>query len=301
MKRISLFCLMLLMLCGLSAQELDCKVSVNHSQIQGTSVSVFETFQKALEEFINQRHWTEAKYDMNERIKCTFAFTVKSYTEAEGRWGCDLIVQSNRPIYQSNYQSVIFSFKDPDVEFNYREFDQLEFQETSISSNLMAVVAYYAYLIIGLDMDTMAPMGGTDILRVSENIVNSAQTLNEKGWKAFDSSRNRYALINDYLDAGMASLRQLLYDYHRTGLDQMAINATRGRANVVTALGNLKKAHEDKPMSSLPGIFTEIKKDELVNIFGNASPAQTQEREQVYQILSTINPSLNSDWDKIKK
>ena len=149
-------------------------------------------------------------------------------------------------------------------------------------------------------MDTMAPKGGTEILRTAESIVTAAQSLNEKGWKAFDDSRNRYAVVTDYLDEGMSPLRQFMYDYHRKGLDEMATNATRGRVAVTTALSGLKQARDNKPMSSLPVIFTEIKKDELINIYGSTSPSAQKEREDVFQIVSNINPSLNSDWDKIK-
>lgn len=284
----------------LSAQELDCKVAVNYSQIQGTNVQVFKTLETALTEFINERHWTQAQYEVNERIRCSMNLTVKSYDEPNGRWGCELIVQSTRPVYQSGYQSPVFMFKDNDVEFNYREFDPLELRDNQIDNNLTAVIAYYVYLMIGLDMDTMAPEGGTEVLHAAESVVTAAQSLNEKGWKAFDSSRNRYAVINDYLDPGMSTLRRIMYDYHRKGMDEMATNATRARAAITAALAGLKEVRDNKPMSSLPVIFTEIKKDELVNIYGGKSPAAQNEREAVYQIVSNINPSQNSTWDAIK-
>ena len=259
----------------LSAQELDCKVTVNHAQVQGTNVQVFKTLETALTEFINERHWTQAQYEINERIRCSMNLTVKGYNENEGRWTCELIVQSTRPVYQSGYQSTVFTFKDNNVEFNYREFDPL-------------------------DMDTMSPKGGTELFRAAENVVTAAQSLNEKGWKAFDDSRNRYAIVSDYLDEGMSPLRQMMYEYHRKGMDEMVTNATRARATITASLAGLKQARDTKPMSSLPVIFTEIKKDELVNIYGGKSPAAQNEREQVYQILSNINPSQNSVWDKIK-
>ena len=140
----------------LSAQELDCKVTVNHAQVQGTNVQVFKTLETALTEFINERHWTQAQYEINERIRCSMNLTVKGYNENEGRWTCELIVQSTRPVYQSGYQSTVFTFKDNNVEFNYREFDPLELRDNLIDNNLTAVIAYYAYLMIGLDMDTMS-------------------------------------------------------------------------------------------------------------------------------------------------
>lgn len=157
------------------AQELNCKLTVNYSQIQGTSTQVFTTLENALMEFINTRRWTQAQYEVNERIRCSMNLTVKEYSEADGRWKCELIVQSTRPVWQSGYQTVVFSFKDTEVSFNYREFDPLELRDNMIDSNLTAVIAYYAYMIIGLDMDTMAPQGGTDVFRAAEDIVTAAR------------------------------------------------------------------------------------------------------------------------------
>ena len=281
-------------------QEIDCKVTINHQQIQGTNVQVFKTLENAITEFINNRKWTSAQYDANERIKCSFNLTVKSYDETQGRWSCELIAQSTRPVFQSGYQSVVFSFKDVDLGFDYKEYDPLELRNNQIDNNLTAVIAYYIYMMIGLDMDTMSPKGGTELLLSAQNIVNSAQMLNEKGWKAFDDSRNRYALVADYLDEGMSPLRELMYDYHRKGLDEMSVNATRGRATITTSLSKLREARNNKPMSSWPVIFTEIKRDELINVYGGTSPSAQNERDEVYQMMSNINPSLNTDWDKIK-
>ncbi len=279
------------------AQELNCKLTVNYSQIQGTSTQVFTTLENALMEFINTRRWTQAQYEVNERIRCSMNLTVKEYSEADGRWKCELIVQSTRPVWQSGYQTVVFSFKDTDVSFNYREFDPLELRDNVVDNNLIAVVAYYVYMIIGLDMDTMAPQGGTDLFRAAEDIVTAAQNLGETGWKAFDSSRNRYALVSDYLEDGMSPLRKLMYDYHRTGMDELSVNAIRARAAITTALDGLRQAQQNKPMSALPGLFTEIKKDELVNLY---SQAAMKEKEAVFELLSSVNPSLSAEWEKMK-
>lgn len=279
------------------AQELNCKLTVNYSQIQGTSTQVFTTLENALMEFINTRRWTQAQYEVNERIRCSMNLTVKEYSEADGRWKCELIVQSTRPVWQSGYQTVVFSFKDTDVSFNYREFDPLELRDNMIDSNLTAIIAYYAYMIIGLDMDTMALQGGTDMFRAAEDIVTAAQNLGETGWKAFDSSRNRYALVSDYLEDGMSPLRKLMYDYHRTGMDELSVNAVRARAAITTALGALRQTQQNKPMSALPGLFTEIKKDELVNLYSRAA---MKEKEEVCELLSSVNPSLTAEWEKMK-
>ena len=281
-----------------TAQELNCKFTVNYSQIQGTSTQVFTTLENALMEFINTRRWTQAQYEVNERIRCSMNLTVKEYNEADGRWKCELIVQSTRPVWQSGYQTVVFGFKDTDVAFNYREFDPLQLRDNVIDSNLTAVIAYYAYMIIGLDMDTMAPQGGTEVFRAAEDIVTAVQNLGETGWKAFDSSRNRYALVSDYLEDGMTPLRKLMYGYHRTGMDELSVNVTRARAVITSMLSGLKEAQQNKPMSALPGLFTEIKKDELINLYSRAA---MKEKEEICELLSSVNPSLTAEWEKIKQ
>lgn len=278
-----------------TAQELEAKVVVNHSKIQGTNTSVFTTLQEAITEFLNSRKWSNAQYTTREKITCSFNLIVNEYSD-DGRFVCNLMVQANRPVYNASYSTTVFNFNDNAVDFNYIEHDKLEFSDEIVDNNLTAVFAYYAYLIIGLDMDTFAPKGGTDILHKAENVVNNAQMIGEDGWKAFGDSKNRHALVNDYMNGAMEPYRQLLYDYHRKGLDEMAQNAERGRSNITTSLTLLEKVKEDKPMSILPQLFSEIKKDELVNVY---SKGTSKEKEEVNRILCLVNPSLTNEWDKI--
>lgn len=282
---------------SVQAQELEARVVVNHSKIQGTNNSVFTTLQEAMTEFLNTRKWSNSQYATRERIACSFNLIVNEYSD-EGRFGCSLMVQANRPVYNASYNTTVFNFNDNAVDFNYIEHDKLEFSDDVIDNNLTAVLAYYAYLIIGLDMDTFAPMGGTDALQKAENVVNNAQMIGEDGWKAFDDSKNRHAIVNDYMNGAMQPYRQLLYDYHRKGLDEMAQNAERGRSNITTSLTLLEKVKQDKPMSVLPQLFTEIKKDELLGIY---SKGTTKEKEEVCRILTLVNPSFTEDWEKMKK
>ena len=282
---------------SLNAQELEAKVVVNASKIQGTNTSVFTTLQEAITEFINSRKWSNAQYTTREKIVCSFNLIVNEYSD-DGRFACNLMVQANRPVYNASYNTTVFNFNDVAVNFNYIEHDKLEFSDDMIDNNLTAVLAYYAYLIIGMDMDTFAPQGGTDILHKAENVVNNAQMIGEEGWKAFGDSKNRHAIVNDYMNGAMEPYRQLMYDYHRKGLDKMAQNAERGRSNITTALTLLEKARQDKPMSALPQLFTEIKKDELLGIY---SKGTTKEKEEVVRILSLVNPSYSSDWEEMKK
>jgi hypothetical protein len=282
------------------AQELQARVTINRNQIQGTDGSVFENLQQTLEQFINDRQWTNLQFQKNERIVCNFNITVTQYNQAENIFTCSAIIQANRPVYNSAYTTTLYNNTDKEFTFQFAQFDQLEFNEENIDNSLTALIAYYAYLIIGLDLDSFSPMGGEDILQRCMNLTNNAQNLNFPGWKSFENDRNRFAIINDYLDGAMKPFRQLQYDYYRTGLDEMANNVERGRTNITTALENdLKKAHEDRPLSMLPQIWTDYKKEELANIY--KGKGTQKEKESVFNILFGINASQSNTWEKIKE
>lgn len=286
-------------LCTL-AQELQAKVTINHNQIQGTDASVFDNLQQTLEEFINDRQWTNLQFQKNERIVCNFNITVTKYDQASNTFTCSALIQANRPVFNAAYTTTLYNNKDANFSFQYAQFDQLNYSDETVDNQLTALIAYYAYLIIGLNLDSFAPMGGEDVLQLCMNLANNAQNLDYPGWKAFENDRNRFAIINDYLDGAMQPFRQLQYDYYRTGLDEMANNVERGRTNISTALENdLKKCHEDKPLSMLPQIWTDFKKDELANIY--QGKGTSKEKETVYDILFSINASQNSAWEKIKE
>lgn len=282
------------------AQELNAKITINHNQIQGTDATVFEELEKSLTQFVNERLWTNLQFQKNERISCAFNVTVTKYDASSNLFTCKALIQATRPVYNSSYTTTIYNNTDNDFNFEYEQFSRIEFNEEIIDNQLTALFAYYAYLIIGLDLDTFSPMGGEDYLQRCMNIANNSQNLNYTGWKAFDSDRNRFAIINDYLDGGMKPFRQLQYNYYRTGLDEMANNVERGRTNITTTIENeLKKCHEDKPMSLLPQIWTDYKRDELANIY--KGKGTQKEKESVYDILFSINASQNNAWNKIKE
>ena len=284
----------------IASQELLAKVTINHNQIQGTDASIFTNLQQTLEQFINDRKWTNLQFQKNERIVCNFNITVTKYDQSSNTFTCTALIQANRPVYNAAYTTTLYNNKDANFSFTFAQFDQLDCNDETVDNQLTALVAYYAYLIIGLDLDSFAPMGGEDVLQLCMNLANNAQNLNFPGWKSFEDSRNRFAIINDYLDGAMKPFRQLQYDYYRTGLDEMANNAERGRTNITTALENdLKKAHEDKPLSMLPQIWTDYKRDELANIY--KGKGTQKEKESVYELLFNINASQSAAWDKIKQ
>lgn len=283
-----------------AAQELNARITINHSQIQGTDNAVFDELQQTLTQFVNDRQWTALQFQKNERIPCSFNITVTKYDKSTNMFTCKAVIQATRTAYNSSYNTTIYSNQDNDFNFEYAQFDQLNFNEEAVDNQLTALMAYYAFLMIGINLDTFAPMGGEDVLQRCMNLANNCQNLNFPGWKAFDNDRNRFAIINDYLDGAMKPFRQLQYDYYRNGLDEMATNADRGRTNISTAIEeNLKKCHEDRPLSLLPQIWTDYKRDELANIY--KGKGTQKEKEQVYEILFGINASQNNAWQKIKE
>ena len=284
----------------ISAQELQAKITINHAQISGTEKGVFDNLQQTLQQFVNNRQWTHLQFQKNERIICNFNITVTKYDRDQNLFTCKALIQANRPVFHSAYTSTLYNNVDDNFTFRFAEYDQLEFNEQQIDNQLTALFAYYAYLIIGIDLDSFAPKGGEDILQRCMNLANNAQNLDYPGWKAFSDDRNRYAIISDYLDGALEPFRQLLYDYYRKGLDEMANNAERGRTEITAALETgLKKAKENRPLSLLPQIWTDFKKDELANIY--RGKGTQKEKESIYELLFSINPSQNKYWDQVRE
>ena len=268
--------LYILLAASVGAQELQVKVNINSSQVEGTDKSVFENLQQTLEQWMNDKQWTELQFQKDERINVNFNITVQKYDKANNRFECSAMIQANRPVYNSAYTTTLYNNKDGDFNFDFAQFDQLNFMEENIDNQLTALMAYYAFLIIGLDLDSFGPMAGTEVLQRCMNLTNNAQDMGFPSWKAFEDSRNRFAIINDYLDEAMKPFRQMQYDYYRKGLDEMSNNAERGRTNISEALELLKQAHQDKPLS-------------------------LKEKENVYNILFNLNASQSEAWNKIKE
>ena len=279
----------------LNAQELKANVALNYEKIQGTNTEVFDVLKNSLDELLNNTKWTNYEYEEYERIACNFSFVVESYAE-DGSFECSLMVQSLRPIYGSSYSTPVFKYQDNEIKFKYLAYDRLEFREDNLDNNLTAVVAFYAYLILGLDFDTMGELGGSEYLNKALNIATGAQSLGGAGWQSGTSTRNRFTIIDDYMNSSLISVRQMMYKYHRQGFDLMSQQPDKGREVIAKSLELLQEGYQDRPLSYFPKLFTEYKQDELVNIFSKGEP---KERKKVVEILSGINPSLGSSWDKI--
>lgn len=283
----------------LNAQELNARVNINYTQIETTKTDVFPKLQTTIEEFLNNHKWTEIAFRENEKIQCNFNITVNEYDVTENTFKCTLLMSSNRPVFGSNYNTVCYSVNDREFVFRFSEFDQIEYQENQIDNNLVALLAYYAYMIIGMDLDTMLPKGGTACFQTAENIVSAGQNLDFPGWKAFSDSGNRFGLLNDYLDGSMECMRDFEYIYHRKGLDQMSENPDTARAAITEGLDLLLQAHKAKNMTKVAQLFSEYKRTELVNIY--SGKGTTEEKNKAYDILFTIDASQDQEWQKIKK
>ena len=281
------------------SQELEVRLNINHAQIETTRTDVFDALQLKLTEFLNNHKWTEIPFRENEKIQCNFNITVNTYNQEENYFECSLLMSSSRPVYGSNYNTVAYSVNDGDFAFNFSEFDQLEYQENQIDNNLVALLSYYAYMIIGMDLDTMAPMGGTDCFHIAQDIATAGESMGYPGWKTFGDSGNRYALLNDYMDGSMEVMREFNYVYHRKGLDRMSEAPDSARATIAEALEMLHEANRAKNMTLVAQLFTEYKRDELINIF--SKKGTKEEKDKAYEILFAIDASQISNWEKIKK
>jgi len=281
------------------SQELKCNVQVVSQQIQGTNKQVFQTLQTAIYEFMNTIVWTNHIYGIDERIECNLLFNITDQISADEFKGT-LQIQSRRPIYNTNYNTVMFNYMDNDIHFRYVEFEPLQFDETQHLSNLTSLLAFYAYIILGLDYDSFSYEGGTAYFQMAENIVNNAQNAREVGWKAFESTshKNRYWLINDILDDKYAPIREFIYRYHRHGLDVMDEKVVEGRGVIAESLENLQKIYREKPdpFMQILKIILDAKADEFVNIF---SESFVEEKNRVVTILQEIDPSNQPKYQRI--
>lgn len=279
---------LMLLWCALpaSAQELNCEVTVNTDQVQGTNTSVFQTLQEAITEYMNTTHFTNDQYATNERIDCRLFFTIVEYTD--GVLKGDLQVQSTRPVYNSTYTTTLLNFKDNKLEFDYQEGEPLRFTVNTMESQLTAILNFYAYLIIALDRDSFAPNGGEAAFDQLKMIVQMAQSSGENGWKAFEDKKNRSAVLDAYTGPSTSVMRKLLYDYHRGGLDLMFQSPDKGRASITSSLDNLTTVYNADAMSVALSMFKDAKLDELVNIY---SKAPQNERQHVVEILTPLYPT----------
>jgi hypothetical protein len=284
------------------AQELRCNISVGSSKLTSANKNIFRSMQTDLYEFMNNHKWTKYSFTNNERIECSINIELNKQVSSD-EYEATLTVQSIRPVYNSSYKTTVLNIQDEYFRFKYQEYESIDFAETGNKDNLTSVLAYYAYVILGFDFDTFSLNGGTEFYEKARQIVNESQNAaavggTKNGWKSFESDYNRFWLVDNVLNKGYIPYRQLLYDYHRKGLDAMADGMESGRAEIAESLRLLQKVFRTKSRLYITQVFTEAKSAELINIF---SGSFTDEQNRVVQIMSEVDPSNSSKYEAIKK
>ncbi len=279
------------------AQELRCNISISAQKIQGANKTVFETMQSDLSEFMNNRKWTDHQYATDERIECNFFINLEQQISSNEFKG-SIQVQSRRPIFNSSYETILLNIKDNDFDAKYVEYQTLEFNETSNKDNLTNILAYYAYIVLGMDYDSFYPDGGTEYFQKAQAIVNNSQNAVEKGWKAYESDRNRYWLVENILNKSYSGFRSCTYQYQRQGLDVMADKPEEGRAAIAESLKLIQKVFRARSSLYILQVFFDAKSDEIVNIFSKSFP---DEQNRVMTILNECDPSNGTKYEKILK
>lgn len=294
MKHVILALLMGLVASTGFAQEFNVTVQVTSPQVEGTEKKIFETLQQELYDFVNNRKWTNFLYKPEERIEGTILITVSN------RSGEDFVAKMNialrRPVYKASYNSALLNYIDKDFEFKYVEFQAMEYSDNVFTSNLTSTVAYYLYIFLGLDGDSFSRFGGAPYYEKAQNIVNMGQNAREKGWKAFEGQKNRYWLVENLTNPTYSAVREAMYKYHRLGLDVMSDDVEAGRVAINESLELLRKANRERPGLFILQLFLEAKRDEIVNIYSQASP---MDKTKAVNILKEIDPANSSKYDRI--
>lgn len=280
------------------ATELNCEVEVNAQKITDGSREIFNELKQTVTDYMNTTKWTNAVFGTNEKIYCKLMFTISSWDNNTGLMKGDLQIQSQRPVYNSAYTTSIINFRDTKVDFFFETGQQLVFSELEMQDNLTAILNFWAYMIIAMDFDSFELNGGSPYYERAAQVVRLAQSSGESGWKAFEDNTNRSAVLSAFTDNGTAPIRQMLYDYHRLGLDQMVITVDKGRSAITHTLENLAKIYDVAPMSVCLTMFKDAKLDELINVY---SKANATEKETVYEMLYQVYPSETNRLDQIKK
>ena len=295
MKKYILLLAVTLSIGSIHAQELNAQVLVNADLVNQTNQQIFKTLERSLNEFLNTQVWTNQDLLPQEKITCSFVFNLTNYSNDQ--FEATLQVQSQRPVFDTNYDTPILNFLDRDIVFNYQEFQPLFFNQSSFESNLVSLLSFYAYVILGLDADTFTKNGGVPYYEQALQVVNLAQVTSRKGWKPSDGTRNRFWLIDNLRANTFREYRQALYEYHRAGLDQLTTAPLEGKEAIMKAIQQLEPLFLRRPNAFLLQIFFDAKVEEIVNLFKEGPKVDFKETEAV---LKKIAPFFGSRWKQIK-
>lgn len=297
MKRLLILLIGIVMTINVSAQEFLCNINIQSQKVTGIDKSVFDAMQTSMFEFMNNRKWSSYNFKMEERIQCTMLFTINEAVGGDEFTGT-LNIVLQRPIYKTDYQSPVINLVDNDIHFRYVPYQSMEYADNTYSSNLTSILAYYAYLMLGLDFDTFSLNGGTEYYEKAETVVNSAQSAPEQGWQAFEGPKNRNQLVAGLMNTSYEGLRTFLYEYHRKGLDNMSENMNLSRSTIAKSLINFKTINNKRPGLYPLQVMVESKRDEIVNIFKEATPA---EKTAIINIMKEVDPANSSTYQDMNK
>ncbi len=297
MKRLLLLTAFLLLFYKPFAQEFECNVNVTATQVEGSDKRVFETLQNAIYEFMNNRKWSSYNLRVEEKLECTILLTITERLSADEFRG-NLNVVIRRPVYNTAYNTVLLNFIDKGFQFRYVEFQPLDYSDGTFTSNLTSVLAFYSYMFLGLYFDSFSPSGGTQFFEKAQEVVNAAQNAPESGWKAYETERNRWWMVNNYMNPANSALRDFGYTYHRLGLDQMYDKVDQGRNSVTESLQYLQKLYNAKPGLFALQLIFDAKRDEIVNIYSDQRVSPT-EKTTVANLLKEIDPANSSKYQAI--
>ena len=282
---------------GVQSQELNCMININTPKLEGSDKKVFETLQNAMYEFVNNRKWSNYNFKQEERIECTMMITINDRLSAdEFRGTMNVVIR--RPVLNSAYNSVLLNTIDKNIQFRYVEYQPLDYSDGTFSSNITSILAFYSYTILGFYFDSYAPSGGSPFFEKAQEVVNAAQNASDPGWKAFESDKNRYWLINNYLNSANSELREFAYRYHRLGLDQMYEKVDQGRNIVSEGLEILQKLYNAKPNLYALQLILDAKRDEFINIYADQRVAP-MEKTNIANLLKEIDPANSSKYQAI--
>lgn len=276
-------------------QELNCNVIVNSDQVNQTNKQIFKTLEKSLNDYVNKTQWTDRNYNDNERIQCSMMITITQYDNSS--FSGTIQIQSNRPVFNSTYQSPVFNYQDKQFTFNYVEFAPLYFNPNVFESNLTAVVSYYVYIILGIDADTFSQGGGSSYFKQAQGIVNLSQSSGFSGWKQTDGNRTRWELIDNLLSNTYEEYRIALYNYHRNGMDMLAENPQTAKENILSSMSSLDKLNNTRPNSFVLQAFFDAKSEEIANVFSGGPKVKIAELKEN---LNSMAPLYSETWSRIK-
>ena len=296
MRKLSIYILLLCFAYSASAQDLNARVKVISGKIKTSNTHIFQSLETAMKDFLNGHKWSPDNILPNERVDCNFVLNLTNW-DGNSSFSGELQVQSSRPVYNSTYTSPLLNINDKDFDFTYAEGQTIDYSDQNFQSNLSSVMAFYAYIIMGMDYDSFSKMGGTPYFNAAQTVVINAQSASYKGWKAFDGNINRYWLAENLNNKIYNSLREFMYDYHRNGLDQMADNSVKGRRSIADLLPSIAQLDRQRIGSMYPLIFFTAKSDELVSIF---SKADSREKTEAINVLSQIDPANGNKYQAIK-